>query len=296
MLPDPQLFYPTWTNWARIFGVVEPFLHSRRLPTKPRGYPADYIRIPIWQLFHMRHQKLLELRKHWLPAQDPLRQYCLPGFANYECKLNSCCLRYWCPFCWGREVVSNVFNKFHSVLYGKTDQANRKPEQYGLISSRQVYRLSKAVFTAKKALDWVRNGKSGVLRVANEVPNVGSTTLYTLEPEGDRWRIEVRGLTLVFPGKFADLLPTPGLNLSWCYYRPPVRKSCLAVVVGRSCSYPKGLLTEPAAEIAKTLAARRRSRLLTSYGLLRNEPTFVEADKSLGVEDDGNILAAENIS
>jgi hypothetical protein len=274
-LPKAEFVYPQTVNWAAIHAVVRPF-YDGRLSKTMRGFPPAQIGTALYQMFHQRHQQLLALRElGWTPADNGLRTYCLPGIAHFNVKLQSCCLRTWCPFCWAREVVNNVYHRVHTALYyDHVDGWSRRVKRLGVL---EVTTLDEVSYdhSAKALFGSIKWRRKFLRDTAPEA--LGSLYISTVEPGEEYWLVSTRLLCLV-PENYTGYKRLPaGRGTTVRYHKSPVRKNRLADVVGRVCAYPAGLLVGDPNLVMQVLEARQNSRLLTSYGILRNDKVAVQA-------------------
>jgi len=213
------------------------------------------------------------------------------GFYTPE-KSRQCRKAYYCPWCWGRKVAQQTYDRIERAVYGTNNRWIDGPggwpvlaeaNQLGLYATREITEIDPGEHHREFILN-IRNRLPRTYHKFFQKTQVGSAQTICFEPvEGSstQWRVFDCGLFLVdLDVCVPDELVPETIDL-WerpvQYYPAPVQRDNLAEAVGWAFRYPKRILTAPIEKVLPMLQARFSPgdcsvRLLSFKGVLRGNP------------------------
>lgn len=260
----------------------------------------------VMDLLDRWRARLEQLRlEGWRPVSDKiglifLMNCPLVGVTTDQTGLRPCNHSNICPFCWARTYVMGPFNRITHALLDPKSKIDS--------SLTTVWESYVRVWFNRKD-----NTPSDIFEgsISRKLENInrcfssttGAYSLYSVEPESDNWKLNLRTLLLMPSRK------TPPEDVSFvedgCQVSRSVRVNegeinhqSLAAILGRIGSYPNSLLTGPSDLVCRILqdkttktlnGSRRIYRTADFYGDLRGFKAQVLSKKITGEEiDDGN--------
>jgi hypothetical protein len=200
----------------------------------------------------------------------PYEFFCPPSFVDTPAACWTC-KHLWCPFCWGRLVAKETYDRFRQI--DKAHFANH------WIAEIRACEYLPYTLSDKAIRQQISSAAARFARQQKLGSSPGVFKLTTVEPAGPGCRVVVRIAALVTP-KIMKLRPattTPALEV--VYHRTYGKNYELAKLVGRVCEYPFELLFQPAEEVKRVLGLREGLRLMSSSGLLRERRKPDEEDE-----------------
>jgi len=245
-------------------------------------------------LFRFRERTIALHGAGWsLALRQSLRMSNCPPAGFYTPQKSRQCLRaFYCPWCWGRKVAQQTYDKAEQALYGTNHKwvqgadglrVQGDPRPLSLYATREITEIDPGEHPREFILN-VRNRLPRTYHKFFQKTQAGSAQTICFEPvEGSstQWRVFDCGLFLVdldvcvpdeLVPKTTDLWERPVQ-----YYPAPVQRDNLAEAVGWAFRYPKRILTAPIEKVLPMLQARFSPgdcsvRLLSFKGVLRGNP------------------------
>lgn len=274
-----------WQDKAQRYSILAPL-------TGPKIDDLEDIKQAIYAVRQLRQTRLLAMRN--LGLADLLlgdnfkfALNCPPGSVGTNQPMRPCRRARTCPFCWGREVVVDAYQRLEYGVFGTTEltrynEATKKrehvpPRLMDLIeikTAQHIATLAESVELAANPAAFLRG-----------MPAHGGYALSTIEPAEDGWRVTRRGLALVDPSCALSEACVQTANQRWeqvqvvdgVPLRHDIRRTYagiqrknLVFAVGRTCMYPADLLRGDLQRVMEIMEASRNKRFSVYYGILRN--------------------------
>lgn len=227
-------------------------------------------KLGVWRRAYLGHFKSAEWAALKRFGKMGFARNCPPAFGYVQPDARPCHLRWWCPFCYAREVwelrehiagvIRGLYDSQDYVLAERRHRYYRPPMKNEHGESDEHSHLHELLF--KMNTPW-----PGVYKESQAVGAHFQTTIVPDPAEG--WLIINRQLYLLHAGQ--TLPPSLSQRTVGRIRYLPISMNNLDKMLTRLCSYPTQLLRGDHQKVAMLLNARSlmRPRLAASYGYFR---------------------------
>ncbi|WP_417393189.1 hypothetical protein [Gimesia sp.] len=244
------------------------FWRGTLLVITPQKYHKSPKKVAQYVQYKWR-KRLIELKKAgYVPVRKSFvfARNCPPAGVLTDKVAKACKLQKICPFCWGRRVTFNVFNRLNSTLFhGKKSRSKSANKIYFFVNIEKYDSLSVAIASAK-----ANRKRELTALLDNNINYDGAAITTTIYPA--KGKVEVRRFGCVQLPKHIQVVPET-VSKKYVLYKT-INKEELVAMTSNMTRYPVELLRCNPSVATEYLNALKRFRVNSFYGNMYNLESY----------------------